>query len=94
MNTLNRALKELDMSKFNAEEFTLFTKALLNFFSRDASLLRSIMFFSLTFCSFQVEVTWVDEISEGLKQATSAINSTLLNLQRLCSEISPDLLTD
>ena len=93
MNTLNRLMKDLDSKSFSADEFKQLTEALNNFFARDASLLRSIMLFSLTFCSFEVEVIWLDEIAEGLKHTTSAINSALLNLKRLCQQIAPDLLS-
>ena len=78
MNTLNRALKELDASNFTAEEFKSLTESFYNFFARDAALLRSIIFFSITFCSYDVEIMWLDEIAEGLKHATQAINSALL----------------
>lgn len=93
MNTLTRLMKDLDSKSFSADEFKQMTEALKNFFARDASLLRSIMLFSLTFSSFEVEVTWLDEIAEGLKHTTSAINSALLNLKRLCQQIAPDLIS-
>ena len=39
------------------------------------------MMFCLFFTTYNVDVTWLDEIAEGLKNATTAINSALLNLR-------------
>ena len=58
-------------------------------FSRDASILRSSMLFSLFFASFEVDVTWLDEIAEGLKNVLAAVNATLLNIKGIRLDSSP-----
>ena len=49
--------------------------------SRDASLLRSCLFMSLAFTCYEVEVTWLNEMAEALKNVCSAINAVLLAAQ-------------
>ena len=47
------------------------------------------MLFSLFFASFEVDVTWLDEIAEGLKHVLTAVNATLLNIKSIRLEASP-----
>jgi hypothetical protein len=47
---------------------------------RDNSLLSSVTLFALAFSSFEVEITWLDEISEGLKHIMNAINKIIVGL--------------
>jgi hypothetical protein len=47
---------------------------------RDNSLLSSVTLFALAFSSFEVEITWLDEISEGLKHIMIAINKIIVGL--------------
>ena len=47
------------------------------------------MLFSLFFASFEVDVTWLDEIAEGLKHVLTAVNATLLNIKSIRLEESP-----
>ena len=46
--------------------------------TKDNSLLSSVVLFSLSFICFEADVTWLDEIAEGLKNVMSAINKTIL----------------
>ena len=43
----------------------------------------SITIFCLGFTAVKVDVTWLDEIAEGLKLVLSALNSAIIALQRL-----------
>jgi len=54
-------------------------------------MLRSALLFNLTFCCLDVDITWLDEIAEGLKSVTSAVNGALLNFKRVRLEANPDL---
>jgi hypothetical protein len=47
---------------------------------RDNSLLSSVTLFALAFSSFKVDITWLDEISEGLKHIMNAINKIIVGL--------------
>jgi hypothetical protein len=47
---------------------------------RDNSLLSSVTLFALAFSSFEVDITWLDEISEGLKHIMIAINKIIVGL--------------
>ena len=47
------------------------------------------MLFGLFFASFEVDVTWLDEIAEGLKHVLTAVNATLLNIKSIRLEASP-----
>ena len=58
-------------------------------FSRESSILRSSMLFSLFFTSFEVDVTWLDEIAEGLKQVLTAINAAVLEIKGIHLEADP-----
>lgn len=60
-------------------------------FARDASLLKTCMMFSLFFTTYNVDVTWLDEIAEGLKNATNAINQALLNLRGIQIDANPNM---
>ena len=70
------------------------TNFLKTIFSRDTSILRTSMFFSLFFASFEVEVTWLDEIAEGLKHMTTSLNNAILNLKGIQLDSNPELTTD
>ena len=54
-------------------------------------MLRSALLFNLTFCCLDVDITWLDEIAEGLKNVTSAVNGAILNFKRVRLEANPDL---
>jgi hypothetical protein len=47
---------------------------------RDNSLLSSVTLFALAFSSYEVDITWLDEISEGLKHIMIAINKIIVGL--------------
>ena len=47
------------------------------------------MLFSLFFASIDVDVTWLDEIAEGLKHVLTAVNTTLLNIKSIRLDSSP-----
>jgi hypothetical protein len=47
---------------------------------RDNSLLSSVTLFALAFSSFEVDITWLDEITEGLKHIMNAINKIIVGL--------------
>ena len=48
------------------------------------------MLFCLTFTSFSVDVTWLDEIAEGLKHVTTAVNGAILNIKGKRLESNPE----
>ena len=52
------------------------------------------MLFSLFFTAFEVDVTWLDEIAEGLRHATAAINNALLSVKSIRLESDPMLTLD
>ena len=79
----------IDAATWSVSELNSLLDCFKSLFSRDASILRSSMFFSLFFTSFDVEVTWLDEIAEGLKHVLTALNSTLLNIKGIRLEASP-----
>ena len=47
------------------------------------------MFFSLFFTCYNVDVTWLDEIAEGLKNLTRSLNGVILNLMSIIWEKDP-----
>lgn len=52
------------------------------------------MLFSLFFASFEVDITWLDEIAEGLKHMTTALNNSILNLKNIQLDSNPDFSLD
>lgn len=48
--------------------------------SRDNSLLSTVTLFALSFASFEVDYSWLDEITEGLKHVMIAIDKIVVNL--------------
>lgn len=52
------------------------------------------MLFCLFFTTFEVDVTWLDEIAEGLRHATAAINNALLSVKSIRLESNPMLTLD
>jgi hypothetical protein len=94
MSTLTRAIEEIDTESWTEEDLAAMTSSLKSLFSRDAAILRSIMLFCLFFTSFEVDVTWLDEIAEGLKHATTAINNALLSVQSIRLESKPTFTMD
>ena len=91
MKTLNQVVENNELASFSEDEVKTLTDSLKAFFSRDASLLRSIMFFSLSFSCINVDITWLDEIAEGLKHVIFAVNGALLNLKRVRINANADL---
>lgn len=69
----------MDTTGMTDADFVSLANCCKDLFSRDASILRSSMLFCLTFASFEVDVTWLDEIAEGLKHITTAINSAIFS---------------
>ena len=47
------------------------------------------MFFSLFFTCYNVDVPWLDEIAEGLKNLTRSLNGVILNLMSIIWEKDP-----
>jgi hypothetical protein len=80
MNHLNQSIDEMQTSQWTEEELKNFTDFLRKIFSNESSILRSTILFSLFFSSFEVDVTWLDEIAEGLKHTTTSLNNAILNL--------------
>jgi len=78
MNFLSQQIEKLDTKNYTVKEMTSLTTSLKTIFSRDASILRSCMFFCLFFPCYRVKVTWLDEIAEGLRNLIQAINSVVL----------------
>lgn len=91
MNTLTSQLQKLDPASFTKEDIGNLMTSLQAYFSRETSILRTVMLFSLTFSAIEVDVTWLDEISEGLKLAMTAINDAILSLKRLYITETEDL---
>jgi len=91
MTTLSRVVENAKLPSLSEAELSSLTGALRAFFSREASMLRSALLFNLTFCCLDVDITWLDEIAEGLKSVTSAVNGALLNFKRVRLEANPDL---
>ena len=94
MNQLSSMLEELDSatwSEADIKKLIVFFKAI---FSRDTSILRSSMMLSLFFTTFESDVTWLDEIAEGLKHVMTAINTTILNVKGIQIDASPNLTLD
>ena len=84
MGQLTQLVEELDVTKWTEEELQSMSNCLKTIFSRDASIFRSSLFFSLFFASYQVDVTWLDEIAEALKHTTSAVNNAILSIASIC----------
>lgn len=91
MNTLNSQLQQLDPASYSEADVQSLTGSLQAFFSRDASMLRTASLFCLAFVSIDVDVTWLDEIAEGLKLVLTAINSALLSMKRVHVDQAPGL---
>ena len=49
------------------------------------------MFFSLFFTCYKVDIMWLDEIAEGLKHLTQAINGAILTLLEIRLDADPEL---
>ena len=62
------------------------TQFLKKIFSRDASILCSCMLFCLFFTSYKVDVKWLSEIAEGLKNVTTSLNKVVLSVKSLPME--------
>ena len=54
-------------------------------------MMRSVSLFSLVFPSINVDVTWLDEIAEGLRNVLTALNGAILTLKRLYITEKDDL---
>ena len=80
MTSLNQLIDEAHTSQWSEEDLKNFTDFLKKIFSKETSILRSTILFSLFLSSFEVNVTWLDEIAEGLKHTTTSLNSAILNL--------------
>jgi hypothetical protein len=91
MNTLNSQLQKLDPASYSEADVQSLTESLQAFFSRDASMLRTASLFCLVFVSIDADITWLDEIAEGLKLVLTAVNGALLSMKRLHVEQAPDL---
>lgn len=72
----------MDTTGMTEANFISLANCCKDLFSRDASILRSSMLFCLTFASFETDVTWLDEIAEGLKHVTIAINSAIFSFNK------------
>ena len=49
------------------------------------------MFFCLFFTSYKVEVTWLDEIAEGLKNVTTSLNNAILSIKGIVINNDPSV---
>ena len=94
MNQLSQLIEEAQTSQWTEEDLKNFTDFLKKIFSKESSILRSAALFSLFFCSFEVDVTWLDEIAEGLKHTTTSLNNAILNLQSIQLAANPDFNVD
>ena len=94
MNQLSKIIEDLDTSTMTKEDIEGMTQCFKDLFSRDASLLRSSMMFSLFFTAIGVDVTWLDEISEGLKHVTAAVNTAILNISGISLDSDPTFTLD
>lgn len=54
-------------------------------------MLRSVALFSLVFATVDVDVTYLDETAEGLRNVLTALNSAILTLKRLYITETDDL---
>ena len=89
MNQLSQMIEGIDTATWSESDLNDLMQCFKALFSRDASILRSSMLFSLFFASFEVDVTWLDEIAEGLKHVLTAVNATLLNIKGIRLDSSP-----
>ena len=94
MNQLSQFIDEMQISQWTEEDLKNFTDFLKRIFQKESSIIRSITLFSLFFCSFEVDVTWLDEIAEGLKHTTNSLNNAILNLQTIQLASNPDFNMD
>lgn len=67
-------IENIDTATWTVSELENLMRCFKSLFSRDSSILRTSMLFSLFFTSFEVDVTWLDEIAEGLKHILTAVN--------------------
>lgn len=92
MGQLNLIVDELhaQTSQWTEDDLKNLSDFLKKIFSDPNSILRSGMFFSLFFSSFESDITWLDEIAEGLKHMTTVLNNSLLNLINIQLDSNPD----
>ena len=79
MNLIGPLTEAFESGSYTEEDLKSMTEALQGLFSRSASLLKSSLFYAMTFISYDVDITWLDEIAEGLRHLTTAINSAILS---------------
>ena len=86
MSTLIDGLWKLDLNSWSDAElkdlFIYIEKAL----SDENCLLRSIKKFCLMFCTFNVQITWLDEIAEGIKNVATLLSDFTIFTQNLPSK--------
>ena len=73
-------LEATNFESWTDEEINGLSEFASSMISRDNSLLSTVTLFALSFSSFEVDITWLDEISEGLKNVMIATNKIVVNL--------------
>ena len=74
MSFLIDQLWKTDLNSWSPGEVLELSKFLYEIFSDENCILRSILQFCLMFCTFKVDITWLDEIAEGIKNAATALS--------------------
>ena len=83
MTFLIDELWKLDVNSWSDSELKDLFNYLERVFSDENCLLRSIKKFCLMFCTYNVDITWLDEIAEGIKNVATQLSNFTIFTQNL-----------
>ena len=75
MNLLLQKMYEVDFESWSEDELKNFYRFLESVFSNENHVLRSILKYCLMFNNFEVDITWLDEIAEGIKNVATVLSN-------------------
>ena len=74
-------LDQFDVNDLSKESIDSLNEYLKSLISRDNSIMQSVNFMTISFSSFHSDVTWLDEIAEGVKNVMRSLNTVIIRLQ-------------
>lgn len=70
-----------DIDSFTKEESLTLIQQLKSILSKDKTVLSSVFFMTISFACYDADVTWLDEIAEGIKNVMRSINQVIVIIQ-------------